>query len=106
MSSMSSPEVPTTKILAVGHPTSAGTPEAIAKLRPLEVRATVRLHLAGLIEQWWFQIDGRGPVFIMNLTDKAKAHQLLEELPLGRAGFMTFDLIRLGPLRPLATLID
>ena len=100
------PEVPATKILAIGRPTAAGTPEAVAKVRPLEVRATVRLHLAGVIEQWWFQIDNRAPVFVLNTTDVAKAHELLEDLPLGKAGLMAFDLVRLGPLRPLAVLLD
>ena len=106
MSTTPLPDVPTTKILAIGRPTSSGTLEAIATLRPLEVRATVALHLAGLIEQWWFQIDGRAPVFVLNVTDKGKAHDVLEELPLGKAGFMEFDLIRLGPLRPLAILLE
>ena len=72
MSATSLPEVPVTKILAVGHPTAAGTIDAVAKLRPLEVRATVALYLAGLIDQWWFQIDGRAPVFVMNETDPVK----------------------------------
>lgn len=100
------PDVPVTKILAIGRPTAAGTIDAVAKLRPLEVRATVALHLEGLIEQWWFQIDGRAPVFVLNITDPVKAHGILEELPLGKAGLMEFDLIRIGPLRPLAVLFD
>lgn len=106
MSATSLPEVPVTKILAVGRPTAAGTIDAVAKLRPLEVRATVALYLAGLIDQWWFQIDGRAPVFVMNETDPVKANSILEELPLGKAGLMQFDLIRIGPLRPLAVLLD
>ena len=105
MSTIPLPEVQTTKILAIGRPTAAGTIEAIATIRPLEVRATVALHLNGIIEQWWFQTDGRAPVFVMNVTDAAEAHAILEDLPLGKAGLMEFDLIRLGPLRPLAVLI-
>src|SRR5882724_10497282 len=38
---------PTTKILAIGSVTAKGTSEAIASVRPHEVRATVRNHLAG-----------------------------------------------------------
>ncbi len=37
----------------------------------------------------------------MNVTDPAEAHTLLEELPLGRAGMMTFEIIPVGPLWPL-----
>ena len=42
--------------------------EAIASVRPNEVRATVRNHLAGKIEQWFSQTEGRGVVFIVNAT--------------------------------------
>ena len=35
----------------------------------------------------------------------SEAHKLLEDLPLGRAGMMTFKLIPMGPLRPLGLLL-
>jgi hypothetical protein len=92
---------PTTKILAIG----SVTPEAIAPVLPHEVRATVRNYLAGKIEQWFFQTEGYGVVFIVNATSTAEAHELLEKLPLGVAGMMEFELIALGPLAPLAMLI-
>jgi hypothetical protein len=96
---------PATKILAIGSVTAKGTPEAIAPVLPFEVRATVRNHLAGKIEQWFFQTEGYGVVFIMNATSTGEAHQILEKLPLGVAGMMEFELIALGPLAPLAMLI-
>ncbi len=98
-------KVPTTKILAIGSVTAKGTPAAIAPVLPYEVRATVRNHLAGIIEQWFFQTEGYGVVFIMNATSREEAHTILEKLPLGVAGMMTFELIALGPLAPLAMLI-
>lgn len=97
--------VPTTKILAIGSVTAKGTPDAIAPVLPLEVRATVRNYLAGHIDQWFFQTEGYGVVFIMNVDSTAEAHELLEKLPLGVAGMMEFELIALGPLKPLAMLI-
>jgi hypothetical protein len=39
--------------LAIGSVTAKGTPEAIAPVLPFEVRATVRNHLAGKIDQWF-----------------------------------------------------
>jgi hypothetical protein len=98
-------EVPTTKILAIGSMTAKATPEAIAPVLPFEVRDTVRNYLAGKIEQWFFQTEGYGVVFIMNATSTAEAHDILEKLPLGVAGMMKFDLIAIGPLAPLAMLI-
>jgi hypothetical protein len=96
---------PTTKVLAIGSVTAKGTPEAIMPILPHEVRGTVRYHLAGKIEQWFFQTEGYGVVFIVNAASTAEAHELLEKLPLGVAGMMEFELIALGPLAPLAMLI-
>ena len=42
--------------------------------------------------------------FILNVTDPAAAHQMLEELPLGRAHLMSFELLPIGPLNPLRQL--
>jgi hypothetical protein len=96
---------PATKILAIGSVTAKGTPMAIAPILPFEVRATVRNHLAGKIEQWFFQTEGYGVVFIVNATSTAEAREILEQMPLGVAGMMDFELIALGPLAPLAMLI-
>ncbi len=97
--------VPTTKILAIGNVTAKGTPDAIGAVLPFEVRATVRLHLAGKIDQWFFQNEANGVVFIMNCATAAEAHEILEKLPLGVAGMMEFELIPLGPLKPLNMLL-
>ncbi|MCW3059793.1 MAG: hypothetical protein JWQ02_1614 [Capsulimonas sp.] len=97
--------VPTTKILAISSLTAKATPEAIAQIMPFEVPATVRLHLAGKIDQWFFQTGSNGVVFILNVTTPVEAHELLEKLPLGVAGLMTFELIPLGPLKPLGMLL-
>jgi hypothetical protein len=96
---------PITKVLAIGSVTAKGTPEAIAPVLPFEVRATVRNYLAGKIDHWFFQAEGYGVVFVMNVTSTAEAHEILEKLPLGVAGMMEFELIALSPLKPLAMLI-
>jgi hypothetical protein len=98
-------DAPITKILAIGSVTAKGTPEAIAQVLPFEVRATVRNYLAGTIDQWFFQAEGYGVVFIMNAASTAEAHEILEKLPLGVAGMMEFELIALAPLKPLAMLL-
>jgi hypothetical protein len=73
---------------------------------PSEVRETVRLYLAGKIDQWFVKQDQSGVVFILNLTDPKQAHDLLDKLPLGQAGLMEFQLIPLGPLSPLRALLS
>lgn len=95
-----------TKILAIGRLTAIAGGAALKPILPSEVRETVRLYLAGKIEQWYFKPDDSAVVFILNLTDIKEAHDLLAQLPLGRAGLMEFELIRLAPLQPLGMLLS
>ena len=69
----------TTKVLAIGVWTAKATPEARPAIMPFEARDTLRLQLAGKIDQWFAKSDGSGAVFLMNVTDPAEAHQLLED---------------------------
>ncbi len=95
----------TTKILAIGSWTAKAPPEARPAIMPSEARETMRLELAGKIDQWFAKSDGSGAVFLMNVTDPAEAHALLEALPPGQAEMMVFELIPVGPLWPLGLLL-
>jgi Muconolactone delta-isomerase len=95
---------PTTRILAIGTVNPGVDPAAVRAILPTEVRETVKLYLDGKIDQW-YSLQGRpGVAFILNVTDQAAAHEMLERLPLGRAHLMNFDLIPLAPLNPLRQL--
>jgi len=102
--SLGLPDVPTTRILAIGRLTSRSMPGAMKEVLPQEVRDTVKLYLEGKIEQWYVRKDEASVVFILNITDVNEARRTLAQLPLGRANLMEFDLIPLGPLSPLAAL--
>ncbi len=97
---------PTTHILAIGRIVSGVTREKVMPVMQQEVRDTVRLYLAGKIDQWYVRKDQNGVVFVLNATTVAEAHALLEKLPLGEAKLMEFDLIPLGPLTPLGLLVQ
>jgi hypothetical protein len=99
------PSVPTTKILAIGTLTAPLTPEQRSSIMPREVSYTLRLYLSGKIDQLYFRQDGKGVVFLLNVTSVEEAHSLLEQLPLGQAKLMEFELIPLGPLSPLRLLL-
>jgi hypothetical protein len=105
-SEMAAAKALTTKVLAIGTWTAKATPETRPGIMPSEARDTLRLQLAGKIDQWFAKTDGSGAVFLMNVTDPAEAHKLLEELPLGQAKMMTFELIPIGPLWPLGLLLS
>ena len=102
---MAAAKTVTTKVLAIGGWTAKATPDSRPAIMPAEARDTLRLQLAGKIDQWFAKTDGSGAVFLMNVTDPAEAHALLEALPLGQAGMMTFELIPVGPLWPLGLLL-
>jgi hypothetical protein len=98
-------DVPTTKLLAIGTFTAKGTPDRWKPLLPAEVRDTVRLYLAGKIDQWYLKQDQSGVVFMMNGTDPTEALELLGKFPFGQAGLMEFQIIPLGPIAPLRVLL-
>lgn len=97
--------VPTTKILAIGRVTAPLTPEQRRSIMPHEVPDTVRLYLSGKIDQWYVRQDGKGVVFLLNVSSVEEADALLRNLPLGKAKLMEFDLMPLGPLNPLRILL-
>jgi len=98
------PATPTTRILAIGTVKPGVDPAAVRSILPNEIRETVKLYLDGKIDQW-FSLQGRsGVAFLLNVTDPAAAHDMLEKLPLGRAHLMSFELIPLAPLNPLRQL--
>jgi hypothetical protein len=98
------PPVPTTRILAIGTVNPGVDPATVRSILPTEVRETVKLYLDGKIDQW-FSLQGRsGVAFILNVTDRDAAHEMLEKLPLGQAHLMSFELIPLAPLNPLRLL--
>jgi hypothetical protein len=99
-------DVPTTKLLAIGSFTAKGTPDQWKPLLPSEVRDTVRLYLAGKIDQWYLKQDQSGVVFMMNVTDPKEALELLGKFPFGQAGLMEFQIIPLGPIAPLRVLLS
>ena len=100
------PVVPTTKVLAIGQFTRAPTPEQLKEIFPKEVPATLRLYLAGKIDQWWIRQTQTGPVFLLNVTSLEEASTLMEMLPLGQAGLMKHEFIELGPLTPINLLLN
>jgi hypothetical protein len=78
----------------------------IAKVMPQEVRDTVVLYLDGKIQQWYARADGRGVVFVLNAKSVEEAKAMTEQLPLMKAGLVTFDYLALTPLAPLRALVS
>jgi hypothetical protein len=94
-----------TKVLAIGRLVTLPMTEAARKVLPEEVRDTVHLYLQGKIDQWYVQEDQSGVVFMINTSKVEDARRILDTSPLSQEHLMTFQLIGLGPLSPLGTLI-
>ena len=77
----------------------------LPKTMPDEVRATLKLYLDGKIQQWYARADGRGVIFILNVTDASAAKALMDDLPLAKANLANYEYIALGPLTPLRALL-
>ena len=73
---------PTTKILAIGTINPGFEQSQVFAALPEAVRETVDLYLDGKIEQWYSLQGKQGVAFIINVTDPAVAHEMLEKLPL------------------------
>ena len=98
--------VPTTRVLAIGRITGgAPDPAAMNAVMPDEVRDTVKLYLAGKLDQWFVRQDAPGVVFLLNASSVDEATAILSKLPLVLAKRMEFQLIPLGPLSPLRYLL-
>ena len=94
------------KVFATGSITKAPSPEQQAQIMPKEVPATLQLYLDGKIEQFWFRQDRLGVIFLMEAPSADDAKATVGTLPLAAGGFMTFELIPVGPLAPLGRLIQ
>lgn len=96
---------PATQVLASLTVKDGITRDQIMKVMPGEVRATVQLYLDGHIQQWYSRADGKGVMFILNCKSVAEAKELMDSLPLSKAGFATFEYTGIAPLKPLQMLI-
>ena len=75
------------------------------KFMPAEIRATVRLYLNGVIQQWYARADGKGAVFILNCKDQHEAETSISKLPLSGENLVAHQSIPIGPLAPLGALL-
>ena len=94
-----------TKILAINA--VAPLPPAEAKrLMLAEAKVVTRQYLDGKVEQFWRREDGKGGIMLLNTASADEAEAWLKELPLTREGYLTYELIPIGPLGTLSALLE
>jgi len=93
------------KVFAIATINQAIPSPEVRKHLPQEVPATLQLYLDGWIEQFWFR-EKLGRIFLMNVGSVEQAERILGELPLVVDGLMSFELMPVTTLSPLAVLIQ
>jgi hypothetical protein len=95
----------TTGVIVILTVKAGVTREQVMAVMPAEIRETVQLYLNGKIREWYSRGDGRGVVFLLDTTDVAEAHAIIEGLPLAKQDVMDHEYIAVGPLLPLRSLL-
>ena len=100
------PSPKTTEVMVILTTKQGVERQQVTKVMPAEIRATVKLYLDGRIRQWYSKGDGRGVIFILDVKTVEEAHAMMDTLPLSKENLMDYQYIPIGPLLPLAGLID
>jgi hypothetical protein len=94
------------KILAIEHETdqvTCGDSELILKQEALKIW---QLFQSGFVREFYFRKDRNSAVLMLECADLLEAQGLLDDLPLVRAGLITFELIPLVAYPGLARLFE
>jgi len=94
------------KVFAIGTGIKPITDEVRQQIMPKEVPHTLKLYLDGKIEQFWFRDDKPGVVFYMNAESVDEAKAIVDATPLAGDGYLHYEYIPVGPLKPLGMLIQ
>ena len=94
------------KVFAIGRGVKPLTDEDRTRIMSTEVPHTLQLYLDGKIEQFFFTQDKPGVVFLMNVESVDEAKATVGSLPLAAGGFLSYEFLPVGPLKPLGLLIQ
>ena len=99
------PTPKTTEVMVILTAKQGVDRQQIMKVMPAEIRATVKLYLGGKIRRWYSKGDGRGVIFLLDVSTVDEAEAIMDMLPLSKENLMDHEYIPVGPLLPLAILI-
>ncbi|MBZ0288048.1 MAG: superoxide dismutase [Anaerolineae bacterium] len=83
------------KILAIEHDTPGTTDEQFAPHLQAEAARAWELYQAGIFREMYFRADMPVAVLMLECKDVDEAQQILDTLPLVKAGLITFELMPL-----------
>jgi muconolactone delta-isomerase len=83
------------KILAIEKEVAGVTDEEFAPHLKAEAARAWELHQAGVVRELYFRADWPGAVLVLECAGVEEAADVLNTLPLVKAGLITFDIIPL-----------
>ena len=94
------------KVFAIGKGVKPITDDVRQQIMPSEVPHTLKLYLDGKIEQFYFIGDHPGVVFLMSVDSVDEAKAIVGAMPLASGGYLDFEFLPVGPLKPLGLLLQ
>lgn len=94
-------KVPVTEVMAMLTIKPGIARDDVMKVLPEEVRETALLYLDGKIDQWYSRADNKGVIFLLRAKTVDEAREIMDGLPLHKAGYAEVEYIPVGPLAPL-----
>jgi muconolactone delta-isomerase len=94
------------KILAIEQKVSEVTPDDFAPLLRAEAQRVWELQQVGLLREIYFVKDQRRAVLLLECENAKEAQEVVNILPLVRAGLITFEILPLVPYPGLARLLE
>ena len=92
------------KILAIEKEIPGLSADAFKPHAKAEAARVWELHQAGMFRELYFRQDRPEAVLVLECADVDEANEVLNTLPLVKAGLITFDVIPLGPYPGFARL--
>jgi muconolactone delta-isomerase len=68
-----------------------------APLIPGETARVKELYAEGVVRHIWLRADGLGACFIVEAEDLGSAREIVDDLPIARAGLSEFTVLALRP---------
>ena len=92
------------KLIALEHELNHPTADAFQPHLKAEAARVWELYQSGMVREVYFRADQHTAVLAMECADAAMARDVLDTLPLVKAGLITFELIPLAPYPGFARL--
>ncbi len=93
------------KVIVIAHRKDAG-PNAFAPHLAAEATHALGLYRDEVVREIYSRRDGKGAVLVLECKDEDEALAIVSELPLAKAGLLTFDVYGTKPFRGIVEILN